>query len=385
VRIDPQTLRVLDDRRLDIGSYGFGWSFSADGSHLALGGDVGNTAVPGVLVVDTRGMRVLGRARLARSGWLRATTWLPDGRLVVVLSVFTSGVHTDVVTLNAAGTKVLKRQSLSGQVQRVAWIRGGLVALLAATDSLAPARLAVVGPSGAARVVVIGRILAGSKRRENRRGGAEFMQRDPGLAIDPARRRAFVVSADAHVAEVDLASRAVVYHRLARPLSSFAASRPDAAEKSIAGPTRVARWLGSGQIAVSGGAYSVTGKGASARFRFAPLGLELIDTRSWTIRRVGAGTDAFWPAGDFLLAAASSLSSELELPPAPGLIVYGPDRRERLRLYEGKRPWVMYSDGRRAYVRVDGRVDVLDLVSGRILERRDTAPYPLVPPAATDS
>jgi hypothetical protein len=65
-------------------------------------------------------------------------------------------------------------------------------------------------------------------------------------------------------------------------------------------------------------------------------------------------------------------------------VVYGPDRRERFRLYEGKRVWVVYADARRAFVHVDGHVEVVDLASGRVVERRDSMPYPLVPPASTD-
>jgi hypothetical protein len=389
VRIDPQTLRARSGRRLDVGSYTFGWSFSPDGTRLALAGDLDSLAIPAVLVVDTQRLLPLGRIRLARSGWVRATTWLPSGRLVAVVSVFMSGgVRTDVVTVDPSGPTVMKRQALSGQVLRVARSRDRLVVLLASADSLGPARLAIVGPSGATRRVAVDRIRAGSERAHGG-GGAEFSSSEPGLAVDPGGRSAFVVAAGGTVGEVDLLTHAIAYHHVGRRLSSFdrrPALAPLAAAKSIEGPTRVARWLSGGLIAVSGGDYAVEGTGARAHLRFTTAGLELIDTHTWTARTLGGGTDAFWPAGDLLVAATTTWSSELELPRPAGLVVYGADRRERFRLYEGKRVWVIHADARRAYVRIDRRADVVDLASGRVVERRKSAPYPLAwPGAASES
>jgi hypothetical protein len=369
VRIDPSALRAREGRRLDVQWHTWAWSFSRDGRRLALGGDLHNRAVPSVLTVDTRTLRRLGRVNVARSGWLRATAWLPDGRLVAVTSDFDDGVRTDVVTINRTGRRVLHRQTLAGQPIRVARLRDGLVALLAPANAIRAARLAVVGRSGRAEVVVVDRIRAGSVQRSG--GGAEFSQIEPALAVDG--RRAFVVGAGDEVAVVDLATHAVAYHR-----TTPAYRRPLAAEKAIAGPSRVARWLGGGLLAVSGGDYSMSGESP----RYDPIGLRLIDTRTWTVRDFGGGTDSILPAGDRLLATADVWSSELKLPRPPGLRVYGRDGRERLHLYDGERPWVMYADAVRALIRVDGRVDVVDLATGRVLEHRKSAPVPLVPPGA---
>lgn len=387
VRIDPRTLRVRPGRQLDVGPHASAWSFSRDGARLALGGDLDSAAIPSVLVVDTPRLRALGQVRLAKSGWIRATAWLPDGRLVAVVSVFGStSVTTDIATVDASGTTVLERQSFPGQVLRVARSQDGLVALLASTRSLEPARLAIVEPSGTAEVIVLDRIPAGSKRRLDGRGGAEFSQREPALAVDPVGRKAFVIGSGGDVAQVDLRTRAVSYHRLSRRVSIVDRLRawlePTATAKSVEGPTRWARWLGRSLIAVSGGDYSVESTGGRPRLRFAPSGLELVDTRRWTVRKLGSGTDTIWPAGDLLLAGFATWSSELQLPRPPGLVVYSAAGRERGRLYEGKRVWVVHADARRAYVRVDRRVEVVDLASGRVLERRPSAPYPLVPPGA---
>ena len=54
--------------------------------------------------------------------------------------------------------------------------------------------------------------------------------------------------------------------------------------------------------------------------------------------------------------------------------------RERLRLYAGKRVWVVHANARRAFVGAGNGVNVVELPSGRVLERRRSVAYPLVPP-----
>jgi hypothetical protein len=87
-------------------------------------------------------------------------------------------------------------------------------------------------------VIEVDGIVAGSARRSGR--NAEFSQRVPGLAVDPRRRRAFVVAAGGDVAEVRLATGAVTHHRLSQRGSYVASSEPAAADKSLEGPERVA-------------------------------------------------------------------------------------------------------------------------------------------------
>lgn len=391
VRIDPRTLRVRPGRRLGLGELSFeAWSFSRDGARLAFAGVNINANVwtPSLRVVDTRRLRVLGRVEDAERGWVRATAWLPDGRLVAVVQIYVPEVRTDVVTIDPAGLKVLERQALPGQVLRVARTRDRLVVLLAPAESLEPARLAIVGPTGATRMLVISRIAAGYEARSD--SGGAVVQREPGLAVDPVGGRAFVVAADGGVAEIALNTGGISYHRVSRRVSFVGRVRnwlePVAeAKRPRDGSTRTARWLGGGMIAVSGGDYAVVRTGDRARSRFTPAGLQLIDTRRWTVRRLGEGTDTFWPAGDLLLAAATTWGGyELEVPRRPpGLVVYGADGRERLRLYAGKHVGVVYANARRAFVSAEGRVDVIELPSGRVVERRASVAYPLVPPGPT--
>jgi len=388
VRIDPRTLRVRPGPRLGLDDVSFeAWSFSRDGAGLAFAGVNinANFSTPSVRIVDTQRLRELGRVQLVESGWVRATAWLPNGRLVAVVQVYLPEVQTEVVTVDVAGRKVLERQTFPGQVLRIARTGNRLVVLLSPAESLEPARLAIVGPTGAARMLVVSRIRAGYEQRPGSDGRA--VQREPGLAVDSDGRRAFVVGTDGEIAEVALRTGAISYHQPSRRVSFLGrvhAWLEPVAEAKLPreGSTRTARWLGKGMIAVSGGEYAAINTGNRPRSRFKPAGLRLIDTRSWTVRKLGEGTDTFWHVGDMLLAADNTWGGyEVEVSPRPpGLVVYGPDGRERLRLYAGKRVGIVYANQRRAFVSVEGRIDVIDLPSGRVLDRRASVAYPLVAP-----
>lgn len=390
VRIDPATLRERPGRRLALGKKGLeAWSFSRDRGRLAfttvdIEDPVSN---PTVLVVDARELRVLSRVRVEKraweGGWVRATGWLPGGRLVALVQVYQPDTRTDVVTIDPVRGAVVRRVELPGQVLRIARTRDRLLTLLTPQASMEPARLAIVGPGGTTRTVVIPRIRAGYDERAD---GAH-VQQEPGLAVDPEGQRAFVVPANGPVAEVALAASAISYHRVARRLSFVGRLRswlePVASAKTPReGSARSARWLGNGLIGVTGGDYAVTGRGARATTRFTAAGLHVIDTADWSVRKLGKTTDTFWPAGNLVLAtAAVGDGYELDVPqPPPGLIVYGADGRERLRLYEGKRVWMVHATADRVFAGTKGGVDVVDLRSGRAIERRSSVPYPLVPP-----
>jgi hypothetical protein len=365
------------------------WSFSRDGTRLAFAGVNinANFSTPSVRIVDTQRLRVLGRIELADHGWVRATVWLPNGRVVAVVQVYEPEVQTEVVTVDVVEGKVLDRQTFPGQVLRIARAQNRLAVLLSPAESLGPARLTIVGPNGATRTVVVSRITAGYKQRSGSEG--RVVQREPALAVDFEGHRAFVVATDGQIAQVALRTGAISYNRPSRRVSFF--GRVHAWLEPIAeaklpreGSTRTARWLGRGLIAVSGGEYAVVGTGNRAGSRFTPAGLRLIDTRTWTVRKLGEGTDTFWHVGDQLLAADNTWGGyELEVSQRPpGLVIYGPDGRERLRLYAGKRVGVVYANARRAFVSVEGRIEVIDLPSGRVVERRASVVHPLVPPGS---
>jgi hypothetical protein len=361
VRVDRSSLYVVGSERIDVGSHSFAWSFSRDRSRLALGGDGGGRYVPEVLLVDTRRLRTLGRVVLAPRGWVVATTWLPGQRLRAVLTT----EDVTLVTVDAARRRVVERRNLDGQLLHVTHARDSLVVLLAPTRVVGLARLAVIRPSGRVDVAVLGRVPIALK------GDATTT---PGLAVDVAGNRAFVVTAGGEVAEVRLPRLQVTYHRLSQRTSQARAKR-------IEGPVRHARWLGNGLLAVSGADYSVSGD----QLIFTPAGVRIVDTRDWSARSIAPGADGFVPAGDVLFAISETWSSELRQPTPVGVAAYELDGRKRFHLYEGTRAWVVYADGRRAYVDPmgPGAVDVVDLATGEVVERRNSVPVPLAGEASS--
>jgi hypothetical protein len=158
----------------------------------------------------------------------------------------------------------------------------------------------------------------------------------------------------------------------------------DAEAKGVDGPTRRARWLGAGLIAVTGDDQTafVDRQGelhASAR----PSGLEVVDVRSWTTRLLERGADAVVEADGLLLATGSSWSVDAasEARSGMGLAAYGSDGAVRFRLFGDSAAWVDFVVAGRAYVGVadEQPVGVVDLASGRqIGQRVEALPWPLL-------
>jgi hypothetical protein len=204
--------------------------------------------------------------------------------------------------------------------------------------------------------------------------GHRMRQRLPGLAVDPGGRRAYVVD-HGLVAEVDLRTLAVGYHAPTRSTSLLARIRdwlePAAHAKGGSARTRSARWLGGGLIAVTG---------ADAQHdRVLPAGLDLVDTRDWSIRTIDDDASDVRVAGDLLLATTEST----------GLIAYGFDGDRRFELFGDRVAWIEQVHDGRAYVaglQADGRpapLRVVDLATGRPAgERADRLPWLLLDAAS---
>jgi hypothetical protein len=225
----------------------------------------------------------------------------------------------------------------------------------------------VADPGGAVRAVRLGRVRAGSRLVD--RSSFRTRQRLPGLAVDAAGRRAFVVE-HGRVADIDLDSLTVTHHDLVQPASAARRPRhrPERAvhAKAADGRTRFAQWLGGGLLAAAGA--------DEERDGIRPAGLILVDTRTWTARTIERGATDFVVAGDLLLATGTGDPSTGAR--GIGLAAYGFDGRERFRLFAGSEAGVHQVYGGRAYVgitRPDGRrapLRVVDLGSGRVVGRR---------------
>jgi hypothetical protein len=305
-------------------------------------------------------------------GPVGAVAWLAPRR---VLALQEDQGRQRLLAIDLDTRRVVARRALGGSVETIARSPSELLLLVAPADTTGPARLVVADERGAARSVRLGRVLAGLKLVADSGAGHAFDHRTPGLAVDPARRRAFVVTRSL-VAEVDLATLAVSYHALARP-ASFARLgnrvEPVAGAKRMTGFWREARWLGGGLVAVSGTDSEADRRGARSR----PAGLLVVDTRSWRVQTLDPGATHFQVAGALLLATGSSWDSTSPGPSGGiGLVGYGFDGRTRFALFEGLETWVGEIYAGRAYVSVrrrDGGLEplrIVEVASGRVVGER---------------
>lgn len=367
VRLDPQTLQPLAGRPIAVGSGGCAprqggqacwtvppWSFSPDRALLAVARN-DRLAASAVRIVDVGRMRVAADLRLG-GGPVGALAWLAPRRLLAVQELVCCPERQRVLTVDLAGRRVVGRRALGGSVLGVAATPQELVLLVAPAGSIGPARLAVADSRGAVRFVRLAQIQAGIRVESSGR----FEHSLPGLAVDPAAGRAFVVG-ERLLAEIDLRGLTVSYHQVGRPLA--------APKKETRGSSRSAAWLGNGLLALSGA--DANGGGADAR----PAGLQLVDTSGWAVRTVDRRVTGFVVAGDLLLATGRS-----DIGPI-GIAAYGLDGVSRFHLFDGEYAWVAQADGNVAYVgvtRPDGRQDALRIVDlgtgGAIGER--TLPLP---------
>ncbi len=114
--------------------------------------------------------------------------------------------------------------------------------------------------------------------------------RRPAIAVDPHRRRAYVVSVRSEIVEVDLQHRRARLHRLSARSSLLERPRdlvePRAeAQPPLVGRERTANWLEPGVIAVSGHDSDVLRRSTGALEQGTrPAGVEVIDVRRWQTR-----------------------------------------------------------------------------------------------------
>ena len=373
-QLDPSTLEMLPGRRARIGGHTFGWSFSSDRSKLVLGSQV----VAELRFIDLDRMRVMvgDDLRLGR-GIVAVTAWPARRRvLAVVQSPGCCRGEATAYVVDPVARRIVRRYALRASLQVFGRFGGGLVLLLSPPGSVGPSRLTVLDARGGLRSAALRRILSGQGPvQPGNRPGREAR---PGLAIDNARGRAYVVGGETLLAEVDLAALRVRYRALSQPVSLLGRLRdwlePTAhADIAPTGPVRRARFLGRDVVAIAGYDAEYTG----GRYRVWPSGLKLIDVRNGRVRTVDPLAEAFLVLGERLVVGTRR----------PGLHVYSLDGRIRFRQFgrrfPGKRAFVAFARGDRAFVTIAGRYPrafVLDLSSGRILGQRTLPPAQFVAP-----
>ncbi len=215
--IDPITLRRIPGRQVKLGDWtGTVWPFpwvhragviGPDRRTLALGG--GNFGE--IMFVDLSRLGRAGTMRLAardrRS--VQIGSWPRRDRLIATTGEPTEQYEEaphELFFVNPRTRRVLRRRNLHGTIEGVGQPRNGdLVLLLAPHERVGAARLVVASADLRVRTVTLGRIRAGTTKRDNYR---------PALILDDAGRRALVIDARGPIAEIDLASLRIRYHDL---------------------------------------------------------------------------------------------------------------------------------------------------------------------------
>lgn len=319
-------MRPLAGRRVPLAGEPLGWSFAPDRSRLVLASTARGVKLR---LIDLRAMRSLGDVRVTRRGSGVATAWAGPRRVLAV--VVTPGCcgagDTIVAGVDAGRRRVVWRRTLGGSLQAGERFRRSLLLVLGPRGrSVGPSRLVRVGPRGRVRSAPLPEIRSGSEP-----GGSTTTSWNPGLAVDRSGGgRAFVVQAQAPVAEVDLSTFEVRSHPL----------QPGArAADGVAGPTRHALWLGRRLLAVTGSDshFSADDPEGGGHAFDTPAGLTLVDTRSWRARTIDERTtDAVLVSGT-LLASAFLFHSRRQTTFGSGLTGYSVDGRRKFHLY-GRNP-----------------------------------------------
>ena len=354
---DGSTLEPVDDRAVKVPFFMSVGQLSPDGSLLAIGGsESGN-----VQFVDVDRMKTVGTVNVGSASYVDHLIWAePD-----VMLASLGGNPGVVAAIDPATHEILSEHDLGGATLYSEPAGKELVALVAPTDHIGPARLVVFDGSGL-REVTLNDVPAGWEQMEGT-DDSDYRARQavPGLAIDPEGKRALVIPAGGRVAEVDLDSMQVAYHELSEPVSLWGRVRnwlePAAEAKRIDGPDRNAVWLPSGLVAVSGAQYTDDGKNV----KVTPAGVTLIDPSDWSVRRLSDEPSWVTLEDDALLASGWREGTDEQV-----LIVFDTDGEPRFSIAR-KGADLSQVSGNHLYATTHNgtRFEIIDLQTGELVAR----------------
>lgn len=348
VRLDAQTL-ALRPGRVFVGHHDFPWSRSPDGTRVVLG----SGRASGLRFVSLRPLRF--EHLLPMDRFVVAVAWVRPRRVLVVVAgrCCPQPLRVLVVDPQRPGWRVLRSRIIGrGALVDAARSDGGLVLALGGQGRLLPVRLVVVDAEGRARARELLPIRAGSRQLRPKL----FEYRTPGLAVDRRGTRAYVVGGAKLIADVELSTLAVRYHRM---VAREPQQRAGGGSNAI-GDFRRALWL-DGRLAVTG--YDdrvVRGESTSE-----PAGLALVDPRDWRVRVLDPTVGQAVRTGDLVIGSGGD----------DALVAFEATGEERLRVastparggVQVRWPYAYrgLDDGYRPH-----RADVVDLRSGRLTRAR---------------
>jgi hypothetical protein len=366
---DPAKLTPLRGRSIVVGSP-LTWTLSPSGRRVAL------VYRRDIRIVDTARMRVVGHFRGLWEG--STVAWPTADRLLVIGGATIQGL--------ANGRTVWER-FLDGPV--VAWkpSADGIVALLSQNGAIGPTELATFSAPGDVKRVTLDRVASGMIFPiGDPSTPVTGRTRMPGLAVDTTAGRAYVVGAGEPVAEVDLTTMAVSYHELSHPVSLLGRVHdwlePRASAKGASGPFRSASLLPGGMIAVSGSdSRAWVDADGNMVETSTPAGLQLIDTKDWSVRTLDRTASAAASREGVLFGFGSAWDTRVREATGRGLDVYSAGGVPLYHLFGADAVDDVQAVGGRAYVEHEGSTAVVDLGEGRVVgaSRGGHPAWPLVP------
>jgi hypothetical protein len=367
VRLEVRSLAPVGGAApLRVGLHDIPWAMSPDGTQLALGS--GRTT--SVVFVDLRRMRMLGRVGIA-SSFITAVAWPAPNRFLML----ERGVRRwRLAVVDPTTRRVLSRRTIgpSRSLSAAAAITpDGLAVLIEPGHRVGTPHLLLLDARGRARRVALPRIAAGMRKKKV---GSKYRvwYRHPGLAVDAEAGRAYVVTAGSRVAVVDLATLAVTYREVRRLRSRAAAARSPEVLASggnilATGTQRQAHWLGDGLIATSGWneVFERDSRGSLVQGD-PPAGLDVLDTRTWTSRRLRDDVRWFHATHDLVLASVPPRRR-----PGTAVAAFTHEGAARFRVEVGSAAFGLQSAGPYAYLGLGDaykphRVTVLDTRTGEV-------------------
>lgn len=357
--LDPLSLRPVS-RGVKIDEYHNAWSFSPDGSELALGVSAGVSRLSpsrrllgriGIYIVDVRTMRLVREIETGIAA--EALAWLSPRVLVAAL-------QRGTVLVDPLSGKVVRHWPAFSFPDASVRVGTELVMLMP------PLRAAVAGMplkrvSGAPRLVIVtaqGHLRSVVLRRirlvvRSSRGGFTYGDR-AALAVDQKRKRAYVFAGGAPAAEVDLRTMHVHYHDL-----GFPSAPPAARERVLAGEWS-AIWLGDSHALVVGRDFVDRGGTLAVPL---PAGAMLVNTATWTSRGIDPHAGGAAVASRTLLLYGDSSSGS-----GAGLAAYTSAGRKRFGLLDRLRIADVRTAAGLGYVRtVGGTTYVISVAAAKVV------------------
>jgi hypothetical protein len=365
-RLSPRTLRPLPGR-LDLGHHDGLWTRSPDGQAVAFA----SSRSPTLRIAALRPLRARGDVRL--QGQVFALAWVAPRRLLAVVQTRCCPPVLRAFAIDPVSRRVVASRPLGRRWVISGAARSGrrLVLVLARPSSIYASRLVVLDGEARSRGTELPGIRVGMRNLGDLDGLPASESRSAGLVVQG--RRALVVGAPPPlVADVDLRTLSVRYHRLEATRSRLALLRDWLDPPAHAGgggysigAHRRAAWLGDGLLAVGGYDQRVDRSGTAARQLLDPAGLGIVDTRRWTVRVVEPETTALARTGGRVVAWGGD---------GPALVALGPDGKERFRFDRLPSQPDLQLAWPYAYRGLSGperqhRVDVVDLRTGALVGR----------------